>query len=1225
MRARGIVALCVWFGLILLVANVAGANAQDREPPILANGAMSLVQQVGENLPGTHAKPPIVMVHGWQGANIGLECQRHDLAYVDNNWDRLDEGFEALGFHVELARLYSGGAMSAGGPGDPNWHCTPPVEENVPNLIEAIDLAIAATGQPKVILVGHSMGGLVSRGYLEGADYRGDVAAVYTLGTPHIGVPVDALSTWVEIITLGLISLDEYCEAQPVVCQFSDNESDNPPGFTGIETFNANHSQRADGVYYHMLSGDINFDYRSILCDPIYLIVGVANDCIVPLDSAFGSGSADGSLGPLSGPIDRLEVFAAHISTFSDEPSIPFTCDYRYNFHDKNEYCVNLIGISSLNRALLSNSFTDCVAPSLDNRLGSHTCGTVSDLSSAINEVIDTGGMVRTPAGTGTLTTNQSTSQTYWLNGGQALFVAFHGGNALTTSLIAPDGTVYTADSVGEGMTYKEAEGASGFMLEEAMAGEWQFVLTANNTPTNYLAYALHESATPLQINLDQDTYRPGDTATLNITAWPNADLQATLNAQGEQNLTLSPAGDNLYRATLTIPNNPGYAQISVTSQDLAEPSQYALRLFTIDSELSLTGVYDEQNTENGLVVSVGIEAGEPGRVGLSADLVGRETVHTYVTTDVQAGQNAVELVFADVPAGEWQLTNLILSDLSRGGIVTDEAKDALLVTTTAPPSSLELSPTPPEIDDSPHTCDIDNLGPYLPGNTINLNFDITLIDEEDNVEWLDYYFVDGPDAWNVTSQSPAPADVGGWGRAVTETGCNPAGLAYWGIENPYLAPLASECDLGLASLPTSGSHNGPWLTDEPNGLYFQESFEGAFPPAGWTSWDTDGDGYNTSWQASSSLAYDGTFSAFHNDDSTCFFCTGDIESWLVMPQRTIRSGDELVFYQQWQGSVSGFGSDFDVWVSQGSNNPSSGDFIELFDLPNANGSWESVVYDLTEHSGDTVYIAFRYLADDDEELYLDNIHIRNQIISETTYEFDLSYVVDTDPVNSCPGSPFVGVSSDPNDPRAGLQGIAMGDLVDYSVNTASCDVAQACPLPAVNLIKTVSTDGSCPGTDAVLVTPSDQTVTFCFEVENTSTNQVTLTDYVIDDPDIGLNNVSTPPLTLAPGEQAVVFQIDHNYGGAPGQCFNNGATVTAFTQTGLGQPQGGGADVPFIDTTYSAFSATPPDATEVCIQGPTAISLQTVQLSSSTFWLYASAILALLATGTLAVWRRRT
>jgi pimeloyl-ACP methyl ester carboxylesterase len=54
-------------------------------------------------------------------------------------------------------------------------------------LVPWIDRAKARSGSAKVILVGHSMGGLVSRAYIQGNGYRGDVERLITLGTPHRG------------------------------------------------------------------------------------------------------------------------------------------------------------------------------------------------------------------------------------------------------------------------------------------------------------------------------------------------------------------------------------------------------------------------------------------------------------------------------------------------------------------------------------------------------------------------------------------------------------------------------------------------------------------------------------------------------------------------------------------------------------------------------------------------------------------------------------------------------------------------------------------------------------------------------------------------------------------------------------------------------------------------------------------------------------------------------
>lgn len=62
------------------------------------------------------------------------------------------------------------------------------VQDNVQTyLIPWIDRALERSGERQVILICHSMGGLLARSYVQGRDYRRDVARVLTLGTPHRG------------------------------------------------------------------------------------------------------------------------------------------------------------------------------------------------------------------------------------------------------------------------------------------------------------------------------------------------------------------------------------------------------------------------------------------------------------------------------------------------------------------------------------------------------------------------------------------------------------------------------------------------------------------------------------------------------------------------------------------------------------------------------------------------------------------------------------------------------------------------------------------------------------------------------------------------------------------------------------------------------------------------------------------------------------------------------
>ncbi len=71
-----------------------------------------------------------------------------------------------------------------------------PVEESARNyLVPWIDRAKKATGADKVILIGHSMGGLVARSYIQSSAYRNDVDRLITLGTPHRG-SAEAYTAW---------------------------------------------------------------------------------------------------------------------------------------------------------------------------------------------------------------------------------------------------------------------------------------------------------------------------------------------------------------------------------------------------------------------------------------------------------------------------------------------------------------------------------------------------------------------------------------------------------------------------------------------------------------------------------------------------------------------------------------------------------------------------------------------------------------------------------------------------------------------------------------------------------------------------------------------------------------------------------------------------------------------------------------------------------------------
>ncbi len=102
-------------------------------------------------------RPPVLLIHGYQ-------CNR-------GFWIELRGRIERAGWQVATLSLA------------PVFHDIDGYVEQVARRIEEIR---AATGAETVILVGHSMGGLVSRAYLR-AHGNARVAKLVTLGSPHHG------------------------------------------------------------------------------------------------------------------------------------------------------------------------------------------------------------------------------------------------------------------------------------------------------------------------------------------------------------------------------------------------------------------------------------------------------------------------------------------------------------------------------------------------------------------------------------------------------------------------------------------------------------------------------------------------------------------------------------------------------------------------------------------------------------------------------------------------------------------------------------------------------------------------------------------------------------------------------------------------------------------------------------------------------------------------------
>jgi pimeloyl-ACP methyl ester carboxylesterase len=186
---------------------------------------------------------------------------------------------------------------------DTSPYSTPRVDSNVSNLISKIDEAKRATGQPKVILIAHSMGGLVATAYIEGNQYpsRDDVSRLFTFGTPHMGVNIS--TNWYGIVGAPIgMTLGDWVFKQQTLEDFK---------YDTRVRFLRDHPRR-DRVEYHLISGNVSADSFTGSARTLADAFGdVPNDGIVPTRSGLG----------LPGTIDRLNITGANHGGYFAEGS----------------------------------------------------------------------------------------------------------------------------------------------------------------------------------------------------------------------------------------------------------------------------------------------------------------------------------------------------------------------------------------------------------------------------------------------------------------------------------------------------------------------------------------------------------------------------------------------------------------------------------------------------------------------------------------------------------------------------------------------------------------------------------------------------------------------------------------------------------------------------------------------------------------------------------------
>ncbi len=128
------------------------------------------------------AKEPIVIVPGIMGSwNWEVMLQRNgsgswDFFPSDKTWDNMIDALEKAGYEKDKTLFIA----------FYDWRQSN-INSATDYLIPTIDKALANSPTGKVNIIAHSMGGLVTRRYIQSHNYRNDVNKLILLGTPNWG------------------------------------------------------------------------------------------------------------------------------------------------------------------------------------------------------------------------------------------------------------------------------------------------------------------------------------------------------------------------------------------------------------------------------------------------------------------------------------------------------------------------------------------------------------------------------------------------------------------------------------------------------------------------------------------------------------------------------------------------------------------------------------------------------------------------------------------------------------------------------------------------------------------------------------------------------------------------------------------------------------------------------------------------------------------------------
>ena len=521
------------------------------------------------------------------------------------------------------------------------------------SLIEDAKNQAGKLTDDKVILIAHSKGGLVSRMYLESNLYwRRDVSRVIMFGTPNAGSPL------ADMYVSQFLCVDkiEYCEFT----------------YEAMGLFNNHYQTRALGVEYDLIAGDVALSFPRLL-------IWVANDTVVPVDSVYG-------------------IFGSRVGKY-----------IRKGAHHSG---------GSDNGYMTRDVYLDCLRPLVTNGQTSNCTNSTRLMAAAVSEPRQIANFA------GQIGTGQTLTYTVQIDSSESSL--FH--------LIWPDGDLgFTlTDPVGTNITPILAEGDANieynaspitdtvfinasYIFTTTTSGLWTLEIAGNNTNGQNVAFAAvvkNNSDLGLTTSTDKSNYALNEgaiiTGTLNGNTGGVAGTIITVTIQRpdavSHTLTLhddgthndGSNGDGIYGNTYNQTVVSGYYGVAAQATGSRSGIPFersAQTLFTVNSDNAvLNGIYNDvpkDDDGNGLYENLEITAGVDTVVAgnysiavLLKDNTGTVIANQVVHVDLVVGSNTVSVLFGgDIIRaygvdGPYTVAEVHIADNSGVALLADESFD---------------------------------------------------------------------------------------------------------------------------------------------------------------------------------------------------------------------------------------------------------------------------------------------------------------------------------------------------------------------------------------------------------------------------------------------------------------------------------------------------------------------------------------------------------------------